>query len=143
MQVRGPTRWMWGESLAELERAERLQRHFCQLGEARSGYPNWEPPTWEPPVDMFETEAQVAVMIALPGVAAEHLSVELDGAAIVVRARCKLAPDWRHGRIHRLELPYGKFERRIELPLCPLSLGTRSHRDGCVLLVFDKPGASA
>jgi HSP20 family protein len=138
MQVRDPTRWMWGESLAELARAERLQRHFCQLGAARSGYPNWEPP-----VDMFETEAQVAVMIALPGVAAEHLSVELDGAAIVVRARRTHALGWCDGRIHCLELPYGKFERRIELPLCPLSLGTRSHRDGCVLLVFDKPGASA
>jgi HSP20 family molecular chaperone IbpA len=129
---------MWGESLAELERADRLQRHFCQLGEARSGCPNWEPP-----VDMFETEGQVAVMIALPGVAAEHLSIELDGAAIVVRARRALAPNWRHGRIHRLELPYGKFERRIELPLRPLSLGERSHRDGCLLLVFDKAGSRA
>jgi HSP20 family protein len=137
VQVRDPTRWMWGESLAELERAERLQRHFCQLAQAWSGSPNWEPP-----VDMFETDAQVAVMIALPGVAAEHLSVELDGAAIVVRARRRLAPDWRQGHIHHLELPYGKFERRIELPLRPLSLGACSHRDGCVLLVFDKPVAS-
>jgi HSP20 family protein len=137
MQVRHPTRWMWDESLAALERAHRLQSQFCQLGETGSGSPNWEPP-----VDVFETPAQVAVMIALPGVAAEHLSIELDGAAIVVHATRGLSPQWRHGQIHRLELPYGKFERRIELPLRPLALGQRTYRDGCVLLVFDKPGAS-
>lgn len=135
MGVRYPTRWMWDQSLAALERAGQLHRQFCQLGETRSGFPNWEPP-----VDVFETAAQVAVMIALPGVAAEHLSIELDGAAIIVRARRRLSPDWLQGLIHCLELPYGKFERRIELPLRSLSLGQRIHRDGCLLLVFDKPG---
>jgi HSP20 family molecular chaperone IbpA len=128
---------MWGESLAALERADRLQSQFCQLAQTGAAYPSWEPPA-----DVVETATQVAVMIALPGVDAEHVSIELDGAAVIVRATRGLSPQWRQGHIHCLELPYGKFERRVELPLRPLALGQCTHRDGCVLLVFDKPGGS-
>jgi HSP20 family molecular chaperone IbpA len=49
-----------------LERADRLQRQFCQLGENTRGGA-----TWEPPIDVFKTEDQLIVVVALPGVAPE------------------------------------------------------------------------
>jgi HSP20 family protein len=52
VQVRDLPSWLWGEALTLLERAERLQRQFCQLGENTRGGP-----TWEPPIGVFETEA--------------------------------------------------------------------------------------
>jgi HSP20 family protein len=51
MQVRDLSSWMWGEALTVLERGDRLQRQFCQLGENMRGGPRWEPP-----IDVFETE---------------------------------------------------------------------------------------
>jgi HSP20 family protein len=136
MKVRDPTTWMWGEALELMERADRLHRQFFQLGAQRSAHPSWEPP-----VDIFETEQQFVIVVALPGVSADQLLISLDGQALVVRGQRAL-PDLGHSAlIHRIELPYGRFERRIELPAQQLKLGQRTLRDGCLMMVLDKPEA--
>jgi HSP20 family protein len=136
MQVRDPTLWMWGEALELLERADRIHRQFFQLGAHRL-----EQPTWEPPVDIFETERQFVIVVALPGVAADKLIISLDGPMLVVHGQRRL-PDLGHSAlIHRIELPYGRFERRIELPTSQLALGERALADGCLVMTLDKQGA--
>jgi HSP20 family protein len=133
MKVRDPTLWMWGEALDVLERADRLQRQFFQLGSTPR-----TSPAWEPPVDIFETGDRLVIVIALPGVAAEQLSIEVEPGALVVRGQRRLPLG--HGcHIHRLELPYGRFERRIELPLQRLELADRQLADGCLTLSLTKP----
>ena len=51
--------WMWSEACDTLARAERLHRQFFQP--RGSG-------AWEPPVDILETEREVLIFVALPGV---------------------------------------------------------------------------
>lgn len=137
MKVRDPTVWMWGEALELLERADRMHRQFFQLGTNLR-----EHPTWEPPVDIFETEGQFVIVVALPGVSAEQLVINLDGPTLVVHGQRRL-PDLGHSAlIHRLELPYGRFERRIELPTRQLALGQRELSDGCLFMVLEKLGAN-
>lgn len=138
MNARDPTLWMWGEALEMLERADRLQRQFCQLGATRKAAP-----TWEPPVDVFETERLFLIVVALPGVVAEQVQVETDGSTIVVRGMRRLPAAASNGLIHRLELPYGRFERRIDFPGRPLQLGERSLSDGCLTVTLNKLGAPA
>jgi HSP20 family molecular chaperone IbpA len=133
MKVRDPTLWMWGEALEMLERADRLQRQFFLLGNAGQARPSWEPP-----LDIFETEGQIVVVVALPGVAPDQVEIEIDDSAIVVRGQRRLPPFCASCAIHRLELPYGRFERRIELPEGQLQLGERSLRDGCLTLALTK-----
>ena len=58
-----PNSWMWSEACDMLARAERLHREFFQP--VRSGL---RTPSWEPPVDIIETERDVLVLVALPGV---------------------------------------------------------------------------
>src|ERR1700743_2258598 len=54
--------WMWSEACEMLARAERMHRELFRPGvQARQ-------PAWEPPVDMLETEFEVLVLVALPGV---------------------------------------------------------------------------
>ena len=62
MAPRDPRAWMWAEACDFLERAERLQRQFFQLewSEGRR-------PAWQPPVDLFETERELQILVALPG----------------------------------------------------------------------------
>jgi HSP20 family protein len=133
MKVRDPTLWMWGEALEMLERADRLHRQFFQLGAPRQASP-----TWEPPIDIFETDERFVVVVALPGVTADQLSIEIETGALVVRGQRRLPTLGHSCRIHRLELPYGRFERRIELPPCQLQLGERSVADGCLTLALTK-----
>ena len=58
-----PRDWMWSEACEMLARAE---RHASRAVPA--GRPQAHRPAWEPPVDMLETEREVLVLVALPGV---------------------------------------------------------------------------
>lgn len=136
MKSRDPTVWMWSEALALLERADSMQRQFFQLG----AHPN-ACPTWEPPADIFETEQQFVIVVALPGVSADQLVISQDESAITVRGQRALPLSGNNAHIHRVEIPYGRFERRFELPMRQLSVGQRALLDGCLVLTLDKPGA--
>lgn len=136
MKSRDPTVWMWSEALALLERADSMQRQFFQLGAHRNACP-----TWEPPADIFETEQQFVIVVALPGVSADQLVISQDESAITVRGQRALPLSGNNAHIHRVEIPYGRFERRFELPMRQLSVGQRALLDGCLVLTLDKPGA--
>ena len=135
MRLRDPTGWMCGEALELLERADRLHRQFFQLGHHRN-----QCPTWEPPVDIFETDRELVVFVALPGVAAEQLEIVIDGTAVIIAGRRVMPAICRNATIHRLEIPYGRFERRIELPPAQFQLEQKSLQDGCLFLTFIRIG---
>ncbi len=115
-----------------IDRAERLQRQFFRHA----------PASWEPPVDITETADELRVQVALPGVPAESITVALDPGGLIVSAARPFpcAGDTRN--IHRIEIPYGRFERQIGLPLgdpySPLELVRKSLSDGVLTLVFKK-----
>jgi len=122
--------WMWGDALSLLEQAERLHRQFVRasLSEARC---------WEPPVDVMESDEAVIVQVALPGVPAAAVVVGFDPAGITVSG-VRPFPGSNAARIHRIEIPYGRFERRIALPMHALEPVAQKLVDGCLLLTFSK-----
>jgi HSP20 family molecular chaperone IbpA len=122
---------MWGEALSLLEQAERLQRQFFRMGSGPA-----QAHVWEPPVDVIETAEEVRVLVALPGVSANAVAVCAEPGAVVVSA-LRAFPECAGARIHRVEIPYGRFERRITLPL-HIELAGRSLADGVLSLVFHK-----
>ena len=153
MRSRNDFDGMWNEALSMLEQAERLHRQFARFGDpagARAGsLARPEPqsgPTWEPPVDIIETADRVSVHVALPGVAAESVAVTLEPTAITVTAQRGFPGGDRRARVHRLEIPFGRFVRRIPLPAGltahALELVGRSLADGCLTLTFRKMEAA-
>jgi len=44
----------------------------------------------------------------------------------------------RGSLVHRLEIPYGKFERQIPFPATRLHLGQSEFANGCLVLKFFK-----
>ena len=77
-------------------------------------------------------------MVALPGVSPECVEVLLDSSSIVVRASCDV-PFGPHARaIRRLEIPYGYFERRIQLPAMAFEVVQRELVNGCLILNLRK-----
>jgi HSP20 family molecular chaperone IbpA len=126
--------WMWAEACELLDRAERLQRQFFRPASATPQ------PVWEPPIDVFETPAAYWIVVALPGVRESQLEVRLDGAAIVVAGERHLPLQGRAAVLYRLEIPHGRFERRIELPSGRFQLGARELADGCLVLSLEKLG---
>ena len=124
---------MWADACALLERAERLQRTF--FVPARAGA---APPAWEPPVDVYESARAVHVIVALPGVARDQVEVRLEGDTLVVAGVRSLPAGLRRAAVHRMELPHGRFERRIVLATRSLALGEAHLADGCLELTLEK-----
>lgn len=134
MPTRDPKNWMWAEACELLERAERIQRQFFQLGISAASRP-----TWEPPADIFETEDMLVILVALPGVSPAHIQVGIeDGGVLVVSGQRELPPEAKTAGIYRLEIPHGRFARRIELPSGRFRLEQQEAVDGCVLLRLRK-----
>jgi HSP20 family protein len=129
MAIRNPPAWMWAEACEMLEQAQRLQRQFFRFGRAVEAQPRWEPP-----VDIVAYGDEVQVTLALPGVAPEDIDVYAEDGLIVVTA-ARALPVQRHATaLHRLEIPYGRFERRIALPAAKYELTERSYTNGCLVL---------
>jgi HSP20 family protein len=49
-------------------------------------------------------------------------------------------PEMQTAIIHRLELPQGRFERRVRLPAGRYSAVQRSACDGCLVITLQKAG---
>ena len=119
-----------------LVQAERLHRRlFRPAPSVVSG------PSWEPPIDVLETEFEVLVLVAVPGVNPNEVEATIDESDLLVAGTRILPAALRTAVIHRLELPQGRFERRIRLPVGRYQRVRRSVVDGCLLIALDKAGA--
>ncbi len=132
-----PNSWMWSEACDMLARAERMNREFFRPARSRSRLL-----AWEPPVDVLETDRTVLVLVALPGVDPEQVEASIDGSDLVVAGARVLPKELRTAVIHRLELPQGRFERRIRLPAGRYAAVNRAMVDGCLLVTLEKAGTS-
>jgi HSP20 family protein len=123
--------WMWSEACDVLARADRLHREFFRPAVARL-------PAWEPPVDVLETEHAVLVLVALLGVDPERVEAVIEGADLLIAGVRILPPELQTAVIHRLELPQGRFERRVRLPAGVYGAVCRTSVHGCLAITLEK-----
>jgi len=115
---------MWAEACAQMERAERLHRQFFHHSSAN----------WQAPIDVFETDDGLTILVAMPGVEPDSISVSISAGILTVRGERPLPGEFQNARILRLEIPHGRFERRVELPAIPFELSGRHLANGCLML---------
>jgi HSP20 family molecular chaperone IbpA len=123
---------MFAEACAMLKQAEQLHRQFFE-----PSYEDACAARWEPPVDVFETEGELTIVAALPGVAPDAVRAEIEGQTLIITGTRPLPSAGRRANILRLEIPYGRFERRITLSN-RLRLSARDLQNGCLVLTFTK-----
>ncbi len=133
MSVNDPVNWMLSEAIDSLARAERLRQQFFSLQSAAGG----RQPSWEPPIDVLETERELLIFIALPGVDPDRVEAVINDGMLIVSGDRTLPAELRNARIHRLELPQGRFERRILLPAGRYVV-SRFASNGCIVLRLAK-----
>ena len=127
--------WMWSEACEMLARAERMHRElFRPAGTAK------RQPAWEPPVDILETEFAVLALVALPGVDIENAQAVIEDGDLVIAGTRVLPPELHTATIHRLELPQGRFYRRLRLPAGRYSTVRRAVVAGCLVITLQKAG---
>lgn len=125
---------MWADALAMLDRADQIQRAFFRPAV----------PGWEPPVDLLESATELTIIAAIPGVKEADLALTIeagDGAiALAISGTRRLPAVPRPTRVLRMELPHGRFERRIPLPPGNYEVTRRDLEDGCLTIVLRKHG---
>ncbi len=101
---------MWAEACALLDATERRQRQFSDLLTPAAA------PAWEPPANIFSSGTELHVEVALPGARAEDVVVQITASGLLVETQ--VPPPVFPAGVHvvRLEIPYGRMRRRIDLP---------------------------
>jgi HSP20 family protein len=112
---------MWADAVALLDEAERRHRRFFELLTVPASAP-----VWEPPANIFSREGELHVAIALPGAGADDVVVQITASGLVIEATVPPPTFAAGASIVRLEIPYGRMRRRIELP--PGRYVLREHR---------------
>jgi HSP20 family molecular chaperone IbpA len=135
METNFPRYWMWSEAFEMLARAEQMHRQFFRLSASPSSV------AWEPPVDVLETDRAVLVLVALPGVDVGEVNALIDAGQLIISGIRTYPAEMRTAIIHRLELPQGRFERRVNLPPGRYGAIHRSASDGCLLITLQKSEA--
>jgi HSP20 family molecular chaperone IbpA len=124
---------MWSEACEMLARAERLHRDLFRPAGTRA-----RQPSWEPPVDILETDLEVLALVALPGVNPDNVEAAIEDGELVIAGARTYPPALRTAIIHRLELPQGRFYRRLRLPAGRYNGVRRAVVDGCLVITLQK-----
>ncbi|MFZ1101446.1 MAG: Hsp20/alpha crystallin family protein [Hyphomicrobiaceae bacterium] len=128
-----PPDWMWSEAFALLAQADRMHREvFRPVSSATHA------PAWEPPVDILETAGELLIVVALPGVDPEQTEATIVDGDLVIAGTRVLPRELQTAVIHRLELPQGRFERRVRLPAGTYRQPLRAAANGCLLVRLEK-----
>jgi len=77
--------------------------------------------------------------VALPGVRREDMEFAVADGELRIRGMRRWPALDRPGRVLRIELPHGRFERRLTLPSGGHQLVGADHRDGCLTLNLRRP----
>jgi HSP20 family protein len=124
---------MWAHACDLVAQAERMHQQFFRL--ASTGRTQ---AAWVPPIDIVEDEREVVIIVAMPGVPAERVEIALEPDVLVVRGERPVPFASAHHAVRQLEIPYGRFERRIPLSGVRLESGTHQLVNGCVVLRLTK-----
>lgn len=73
--------------------------------------------TWgAPAIDLYQTEKNVIVKAALPGLKAEDVQISVTGEVLTLKGEFKQAEEVKEVTYHLKEQRFGAFERSLSLP---------------------------
>lgn len=90
------------------------------------------------PVNVFETENELMVVAAMPGIEAANVDITVENDKLTIRGE-KRGPGQENHRYLRREWSYGPYERSIELPLdVDVDKANASYGNGIVTIALPK-----
>lgn len=96
-------------------------------------------PTWQPLIDMCESEDSVHILVELAGVKGEDLKLTITPETLTIRGERFARQQGQSLVCYQLEIPYGTFERVIQLPPgLNINQISASSRDGLLEITIPK-----
>jgi HSP20 family protein len=128
-----PKDWMWAEACAVLERMQQMHREFFKPAAV-----GMHVAAWQPPIDVFETADGLQIIAALPGAEVSDIEVVIQQDILIIAGVRHLPVQARGAAIQRLEIPYGRFERQVQLPPGRFQLDSPQLSNGCLFIGLAK-----
>jgi HSP20 family protein len=69
-----------------------------------------------PAIDMFQTDDEIIVKAALPGIKADEVQINVTGEVLTLKGEMKQNQEMKEKSWHIREQRFGSFERSIALP---------------------------
>ena len=69
-----------------------------------------------PAIDMYQTDDEIVVKAALPGIKADEVQINITGEALTLKGEMKQEQEKKEKAWHIREQRYGVFERSVILP---------------------------
>ena len=92
--------------------------------------------TWSSPaIDMYQTDNDVVVKAALPGIKADEVQINVTGDVLTIRGETKHEDEKKERSWHIREHRYGAFERSVRLPTGVMSDRAKADFENGVLTI--------
>ncbi len=91
-------------------------------------------PAWEPPADIFADGRELEVVLACPAPAPTRVAVQITPTGLQIETHVPPPAIGARMNVLRLEIPYGRMRRRIDLPPGRYALIERRLDRGCLFL---------
>ena len=92
--------------------------------------------TWSSPaIDMYQTDNEIVVKAALPGIKADEVQINVTGDVLTIKGETKQEEEKKEKSWHIREQRWGAFERSVRLPTGVMSEKAKADFDNGVLTI--------
>jgi HSP20 family protein len=100
------------------------------------------PPAWRPPVEVYETDSALVVLVEIAGVTEELVDVTIDDTVLSVRGERSPRCDDVPRSLHEMGILYGAFAVDVYLPFAVESDRAQAlYQDGLLKITLPRPAA--
>lgn len=71
---------------------------------------------WKPLTDVYETDDEIVIVMDIAGITTQDIKLSLIRKLLIIRGVRREQVGDRKRHFHKMEIDFGPFERRIELP---------------------------
>ena len=71
---------------------------------------------WAPAVDIYETDKEIVMKAALPGMQEKDIEIKIEDSTLIVSGERRMEEEVKEENYHRIERSYGSFHRSFSLP---------------------------
>ncbi len=105
----------------------------------RDFFARGEPDAMAPLADVAESDGEVTVKMAVPGVAKEDIRISVDNDVLEVHGETRKETEEKHKNYSRQEIRYGAFRRAITLPAAvDVERAAAQLKDGMLVITMPK-----
>jgi HSP20 family protein len=117
---------------------ERLEQAYRRLT-GGPGRPAFCQPYIEPPVDVYETDTEVVVLVEMAGIGGEEIQLEIEGRVLALQGQRPALRGPQHRTYSQMEIANGPFRREMVLPAeVNVEQASVTYRDGILEVVLPK-----